>query len=47
MARTADAKDRNEEIEFNRNIERFRFLKWGESAFSNLTIVPPGNGIVH
>ena len=47
MARTADAKDRNEEIEFNRNIERFRFLKWGESAFSNFTIVPPGNGIVH
>ena len=47
VARTADAKDRNEEIEFNRNKERFAFLKWGESAFSNLRIVPPGNGIVH
>ena len=47
IARTADAKDQNEEIEFNRNKERFAFLKWGESAFSNFRIVPPGNGIVH
>jgi len=47
VARSADAKDRNEEIEFNRNKERFAFLKWGETAFSNFRIVPPGNGIVH
>lgn len=47
VARTADAKERNEELEFHRNAERFAFLKWGEKAFNNLTIVPPGNGIVH
>jgi len=47
IARTADAKERNEELEFQRNAERFAFLKWGEKAFNNLTIVPPGNGIVH
>jgi aconitate hydratase len=47
VARTDDAKERNEEIEFNRNKERFAFLKWGETAFSNFKIVPPGNGIVH
>jgi len=47
FARTADAKERNEELEFQRNAERFAFLKWGEKAFDNLTIVPPGNGIVH
>ena len=47
MARQADSKDQNEEIEFERNKERFAFLKWGESAFTNFRIVPPGNGIVH
>lgn len=47
VARTLDAKEKNEEIEFNRNQERFAFLKWGEKAFDNLRIVPPGNGIVH
>ena len=47
IARTADAKERNEELEFQRNQERFAFLKWGEKAFNNLRIVPPGNGIVH
>lgn len=47
VARTADARDKNEEIEFNRNIERFQFLKWGQSAFENFLIVPPGSGIVH
>jgi aconitate hydratase len=46
-ARTADALDKNEEIEFNRNRERFQFLKWGQSAFENFLIVPPGSGIVH
>ena len=47
VARTQDAKERNEELEFHRNAERFAFLKWGEKAFNNLRIVPPGNGIVH
>jgi len=44
---TADAKDKNEELEFLRNEERFAFLKWGEKALKNFTIVPPGNGIIH
>ena len=44
---TPEAKDKNEEMEFTRNNERFAFLKWGESAFKNFRIVPPGNGIVH
>jgi aconitate hydratase len=47
VAREQDAKEKNEEIEFNRNQERFAFLKWGEKAFNHLRIVPPGNGIVH
>jgi len=47
VSSTADAKDKNEELEFLRNAERFAFLKWGETAFKNLRIVPPGNGIVH
>jgi aconitate hydratase len=47
VARDPMAREKNEEIEFKRNIERFEFLKWGEKAFNNLKIVPPGNGIVH
>ena len=35
------------EIEFERNGERYRFLKWGMQAFYAIKIVPPGNGIVH
>lgn len=46
-ARVLDAWRQNEEIEFNRNYERFEFLKWGSTAFSNFSIVPPGSGIVH
>lgn len=46
-ARLVDSKERNEELEFFRNKERFSFLKWGEKAFDNFKIVPPGNGIVH
>lgn len=34
-------------LEFNRNRERFQFLKWGQNAFDNFRIVPPGSGIVH
>ena len=47
VARSADALRRNEEIEMERNVERFEFLKWGAQAFGNMRIVPPGNGIVH
>ena len=47
VSSTPDAKDKNEELEFTRNAERFTFLKWGETAFQNFKIVPPGNGIVH
>ena len=34
-------------LEFNRNDERFGFLKWGSKAFKNMLVVPPGSGIVH
>lgn len=37
----------NEKREFERNSERFGFLKWGQTAFDNFLIVPPGSGIVH
>lgn len=35
------------ELEFERNKERFAFLKWGSSALHNMLIIPPGSGIVH
>jgi aconitate hydratase len=44
---TKDALQKNLDLEMERNEERFRFLKWGANAFKNLTIVPPGAGIVH
>jgi len=44
---TADALTRNTEIEFQRNRERYEFLKWGQNAFSNFRVVPPMTGIVH
>ena len=44
---TADALTRNTEIEFQRNRERYEFLKWGQKAFSNFRVVPPMTGIVH
>lgn len=47
VAGTADAREKNEEREFQRNEERFAFLKWGQTAFDNFLIVPPGSGIVH
>ncbi|MBT8075455.1 MAG: aconitate hydratase, partial [Gammaproteobacteria bacterium] len=37
----------NNDIEFGRNQERYSFLKWGKSAFSNFNVVPPNTGIVH
>ena len=44
---TPDALKRNTEIEFQRNRERYEFLKWGQKAFSNFRVVPPMTGIVH
>jgi len=42
-----DAFLRNAEIEFERNQERYQFLRWGQEAFANLVVVPPNTGIVH
>lgn len=47
VARTENAVHANMELEFQRNEERFAFLKWGSSAFNNMLVVPPGSGIVH
>jgi len=44
---TSDALRRNAEVEFQRNRERYEFLKWGQKAFSNFRVVPPMTGIVH
>jgi aconitate hydratase len=44
---TPDALQRNTEIEFQRNRERYEFLKWGQKAFDNFRVVPPMTGIVH
>jgi len=42
-----DALERNVEIEYERNGERYQFLRWGQMAFQNFKVVPPGTGIVH
>ncbi|KAL9659310.1 hypothetical protein QQ045_024115 [Rhodiola kirilowii] len=47
VARQANAVQKNMELEFQRNKERFAFLKWGSNAFQNMLVVPPGSGIVH
>jgi aconitate hydratase len=44
---TANAYDMNAALEFQRNRERYAFLKWGQSAFNNFSAVPPGMGICH
>ncbi len=44
---TPDALQRNVEIEFKRNRERYEFLKWGQQAFDNFRVVPPATGIIH
>ncbi len=44
---TAEALNRNTEVEFQRNRERYEFLKWGQKAFTNFRVVPPMTGIVH
>ncbi|GAC1400635.1 MAG: iron-regulated aconitate hydratase Acn [Mycobacterium sp.] len=43
----ADAFERNVEIEYERNGERYQFLRWGQGAFHDFKVVPPGTGIVH
>ncbi len=43
----ADAFERNVEIEYQRNGERYKFLRWGQTAFDDFKVVPPGTGIVH
>src|SRR5688572_24075741 len=43
----ADALDLNGKIEFERNLERYSFLRWGQKAFHNFKVVPPNTGIVH
>lgn len=42
-----EALKKNTDIEFERNRERYNFLRWGQDAFSNFRVVPPGTGIVH
>jgi len=44
---TPGAFDKNVEREYERNIERYKFLRWGSSAFNNFRVVPPGTGICH
>jgi len=43
----ADAFERNVELEYERNRERYQFLRWGQGAFDDFLVVPPGTGIVH
>jgi len=45
--KSEEALKKNTELEFKRNIERYKFLKWGQQAFDNFRIIPPGVGIVH
>ncbi|MEF3323794.1 aconitate hydratase AcnA [Gulosibacter sp. GYB002] len=44
---SSDAFERNVEIEYQRNGERYQFLRWGQTAFDDFKVVPPGTGIVH
>uniref|UniRef100_A0A3B3YJA4 aconitate hydratase n=2 Tax=Poecilia mexicana TaxID=48701 RepID=A0A3B3YJA4_9TELE len=45
--RKSDSLQKNQDLEFDRNRERFQFLKWGSKVFKNMRIIPPGSGIVH
>nr|XP_054365526.1 cytoplasmic aconitate hydratase [Mirounga angustirostris] len=45
--RRTDSLQKNQDLEFERNRERFEFLKWGSQAFRNMRIIPPGSGIIH
>lgn len=44
---SSDALEKNVEIEYQRNGERYQFLRWGQTAFDDFKVVPPGTGIVH
>ena len=44
---SADAFHKNSEIEFERNVERYAFLRWGQTAFDNFRLIPPDTGICH
>jgi len=44
---TKDSFEQNTDIEYERNRERYRFLRWGQTAFDEFKVVPPGTGIVH
>src|SRR5206468_49678 len=44
---SADAFARNAELEFERNAERYKFLRWGHGAFRDFSVVPPDTGICH
>ena len=44
---TSDALEKNEALEFERNQERYEFLRWGQQAFDNFRVVPPSTGICH
>jgi aconitate hydratase len=44
---TSDAFEKNVDVEYERNRERYRFLRWGQTAFDEFKVVPPGTGIVH
>jgi aconitate hydratase len=47
VAGSPDAFERNVEYEYQRNAERYQFLRWGQMAFDDFKVVPPGTGIVH
>jgi aconitate hydratase len=47
VAGSADAFEKNVELEYQRNGERYQFLRWGQTAFDDFKVVPPGTGIVH
>ncbi|MGP9693658.1 aconitate hydratase AcnA [Brachybacterium sp. AOP25-B2-12] len=47
VAGRLDALERNMELEYERNQERYQFLRWGQTAFDDFKVVPPGTGIVH
>ncbi|HWS57634.1 MAG TPA: aconitate hydratase AcnA, partial [Actinotalea sp.] len=47
VAGRRDAFERNVDLEYQRNVERYQFLRWGQTAFDDFKVVPPGTGIVH
>lgn len=47
VAGSSDAFEKNVELEYQRNGERYQFLRWGQTAFDDFKVVPPGTGIVH